>query len=244
MRRYLVFPDRQKDVWLSIDFRVSFLLWVAIAISPSLLQGADLATYRNFHLGMTLTDVARQANVAISNAQLISSRPARVEELDWHANWAPHSEAQSNPFSELVFRFYNGELFELEVTYDRDQTRGLTEADMIEAISGAYGPAAQSLNAEALFGAAPVRSSLKVIARWENPTTHLDFVRLPYGPGFAILISSRANKTLAENAIVESERLDRVEAPQRELALRTRQLSEAQAADDKARATNKPGFRP
>jgi len=59
-----------------------------------------------------------------------------------------------------------------------------------------------------------------------------------------MVISSRANEALAEKAIVESERLDQVDALQRELALRARQLADTQAADQKPRSPNKPGFRP
>ena len=224
--------------------RVSLLLTFAIAIPVSLLHAADLASYRNFHLGMSVADVARQAKLAASDAQLLSSRPQRVEELSWHVNWEPHSQAQSTPFSEVLFRFYNNELFEMIVTYDREQTRGLTEGDMIEAICDAYGPTAKSTNADMSFGPARTTSLVKVIAHWEDESSQLNLVRVPYGAGFAIVVSSRTNKTLAENAIIESERLDRAEAPQRELALRAKERAEAQAADDKARASHKPGFRP
>jgi hypothetical protein len=228
-----------------MNVRMSVLLFSLVALSASGLPGLDLATYRNFHLGMSVADVAKQANLSASSSlQLLSSRPERIEELDWHVNWAPLRAAQSNPFSEVLFRFYNGELFEMAVTYDRDQTRGLTEADMIEAISSVYGPAADSVSAEDSFNSGGARSILKVIACWEDARSRISLVHLPYGTNFGIVISSRANKALAEKAIVESERLDQVEAPQRELALRARQLADALAADEKARTLNKPGFRP
>ena len=228
-----------------MNLRMSVLLFSSVVLSASALVGADLAAYRNFHLGMTVADVAKQANLpASSAAQLISSRPERIEELDWHVNWAPPSAAQSNPFSEVLFRFYNGELFEMAVTYDRDQTRGLTEADMIEAISSVYGPAAKPVAAEVSFNSGGAKRILKVVDCWEDARSQISLVHLPYGTNFGVVISSRANEALAERAIVESERLDHVEAPERELALRARQLADAQAADEKARALNKPGFRP
>jgi len=229
-----------------MNLRMSVLLFSSVALSASGLRGLDLATYRNFHLGMSLGDVAKEANLpASSPVQLLSSRPERIEELDWHVNWAPLQTAQSNPFSEVLFRFYNGELFEMAVTYDRDQTRGLTEADMIEAISTVYGPAAaNSVPGEVIFNSGGSGRILKVIACWENAGSQISLVRLPYGTNFGIVISSRANEALAEKAIVESKRLDQLEAPQRELALRARQLADARAADEKARTLNKPGFRP
>jgi hypothetical protein len=194
---------------------------------------------------MAISDVTRQADLPASSApQLISSRPARIEELDWHVNWAPPAATQANPFSEVLFRFYNGELFEMAVTYDRDQTRGLTEADMIEAISGIYGPAAKPVAPDVSFNSGTARRILKAIACWEDVRSQMSLVHIPYGTSFGLVISSRANEALAEKAIVESERLDHVEAPQRELALRARQQADAQAADEKARTLNKPGFRP
>ena len=228
-----------------INLRTSVLLASSVAICASALAGADLATYRNFRLGMTLADVGKQANLpASSPPQLISSRPERIEEVDWHVNWAPPAAAQSNPFSEVLFRFYNGELFEMAVTYDRDQTRGLTEADMIEAISSIYGPTAKTVDPDVSFNSGGARRILKAIACWKDARSQISLVHLPYGTNFGLVISSRANEALAEKAIVESERLDQVEAPQRELALRARQLADAQAADEKARSLNKPGFRP
>lgn len=227
-----------------MNVRISVLLFASVAFSASLLADADLGAYRNFRLGMTLANVAKQANVPASSSRLVSSRPERIEELDWHVNWAPPRAAQSNPLSEVLFRFYKGELFEMAVTYDRDQTRGLTEADMIEAISSVYGPASKTLAAEVSFDSGGAGRILKVIACWEDAQSQMSLVHLPYGTSFGMVISSRANKALAEQAIVESERLDQVEAPQRELALRARQLADAQAADEKARALNKPGFRP
>ncbi len=227
-----------------MNLRISLLLSSAVVLSAAILQGADLAVYRSFHLGMPVIEVAKEANLGTSDVQLIASRPARIEQLDWHVNWVPHSAAQATPFSELLFRFYNGALFEMAVTYDRDQTRGLTDGDMIEAVSGVYGPPAQPVTEEVSFGAGFTGSKLKVIARWEDSASQISLVHLSYGPGFGIVISSRASKTKAEQAIAESERLDRAEAPQRELALRARQLAETQAADEKARALNKAGFRP
>lgn len=238
------FPDPERKLLLNMKFRMPVLLFAPVALSASLLSGADLGAYRNFHLGMTVAEVAKQANLPASPSRLISSRPQRVEELDWHVNWAPLRAAQSNPFSEVLFRFYNGELFEIAVTYDRDQTRGLTDADMIEAISSVYGAAANSVPAEVSSNSGGEGSILKAIACWEDARSRISLVHLPYGTNFGIVISSRANKALAEAAIVESKRLDQMEAPQREVALRARQLAEARAADEKARTLNKPGFRP
>ena len=46
---------------------------------------------------------------------------------------------------EVVFSFYDGELFRIVVNYDRYQTEGLTAEDFVEAISATYGPAESPL---------------------------------------------------------------------------------------------------
>ena len=169
-----------------MNLLISVLLSSSVA---ALLPGADLASYRNFRLDTQVADVAKQANVPVSDAKLVSSRPARIEEIDWHASWNPPPDAQSNassnPFSEVLFRFYNGKLFEMTVTYDRNRTRGLTDRDMIEAISGVYGKPTETAGAEMNF-ANPARdaSALQVIAAWADEHSQVTLVHLPYGSGF------------------------------------------------------------
>jgi hypothetical protein len=48
----------------------------------------------------------------------------------------------------------------------------------------------------------------------------------------------------ARGAIVEAGRLDVQEAPQRELDQRTKRAAEGVAVQEKARAVNKPAFKP
>lgn len=41
--------------------------------------------------------------------------------------------------SQIAFGFYNDQRFRLIIDYGRDQTEGMTDADMVEAISTMYG---------------------------------------------------------------------------------------------------------
>jgi hypothetical protein len=196
---------------------MNLLLPVLLSSSvAALLPGADLASYRNFRLDTAVADVAKQTNLTASDTKLVSSRPARIEELDWHASWNSPAEAQSNPISEVLFRFYNGELFEMTVTYDRSQTHGLTDGDMIETISRLYGRAAGNVASEMSFiSSGRNRITVKVVAGWDDAHNQVSLVHLPNGTGFGLVISSRTNKALAEQALAESDRLDRAEEPQR-----------------------------
>jgi len=47
---------------------------------------------------------------------------------------------QSDTVEQILFSFYNGELYKISVTYDRSSTEGLTEEDMVKSISAKYGP--------------------------------------------------------------------------------------------------------
>jgi hypothetical protein len=226
-----------------MNLRMYVLPFSLAVVFASIMPGADLASYRNFRLGMSVVEVAKQAQIAAPEAKLISRRPERIEALDWRINWMPPSTARSDPFKELLFSFYNGELFEITVTYDPDQTRGLIDADMIEAISGVYGSATRPVAAEMSFNSG-YSKTVRVIARWEDEQCVLSLVRLSYEAGFGMVMSSRSVKVMAERAILESERLDHVEAPQRELALRAKHIADTQAENEKARVLNRPGFRP
>ena len=199
------------------------------------IQGADLSKYRDFQLGMPLADIARQSGVAVSGVKVISGRPERIEELSWQIGWTPpSSDAARVPFRSIVFAFYNNALYRISVSYDRDRTRGLTESDMVESVSSVYGSAGPMSEAK----------GPDTIAQWEDAQSLLSLVRLPYYAGFGLIVSSKATLALAERAILESARMDQIDAPQIEAALRAKRLADAQLADEKARSANKSGFRP
>jgi len=192
---------------------------------------------------MSLTDVAKQAGIAASEVKLISTRPNRIEELDWRTNRVSSSSARADSVQQVLFSFYNGALFEMMVTYDKDRTGGLTDADMVESISGIYGHTANSSVKEMTFNSG-YSNTVRVVARWEDADDMVSLVGFTYGGGYGAVVSSTSNQLLAQRSIVESERLDRVEAPQRELARQAQESADAQAKDEKSRVSNKPGFRP
>jgi hypothetical protein len=197
-----------------VDFRPVVFIAFSVLASASLLSGSDLSRYRNFHVGAPLADVAKQAGMESSEARLISSRPERIEELDWRTNRSASDRSTSDgarPDSvrEIRFSFYNGGLFEMMVAYNSGYS-----------------------------------TSVRVIAQWSDAENLLSLVGFSDGGGYGAIVSSKANQTLARQAIAESERLDQVEAPQRALDERAKQVADAEARDEKSRLLNKPGFRP
>jgi hypothetical protein len=214
-------------------------------VSAPLFGTPDLSRYRGVELGMNLQDVAKQANLEPSDARLIHQRPAVIQELDWRPSISSSSAPQADPVKEVLLTFYNGALFRMVVNYDRYRTEGLTDADMVEAISAQYGTASRPDTKVVLFSTYQVYDdSEKVIARWENSQYSYNLFRSSYQPTFGMLIFSKRLDALAQTAIAEALRLDEQEAPQRQIELQKKLDEVTRAAQEKARLANKPNFRP
>ncbi len=152
---------------------------------------------------------------------------------------------EAESVNEVLFNFYNGELFRMVVSYDQQRTEGLTDQDMVEAISATYGIATQPAAKIILFSSSYIyNDSEKVIARWEDSQSSLNLFRSSSQPRFGMLIVSKRVDALAEAAIVKAIRLDEQEAPQREIARQKKEGEESRAAQEKARPANKADFRP
>jgi hypothetical protein len=203
---------------------------------------ADLSQYRTIQFGTDLSAVAKQVGASASDAKVIHSRPALIQELEWRPR-SLGSSPQTESVDKVIFSFYNGELYRIVINYDRYEIEGLTAADMVDAISVTYGTAAKL--------AAPVKAAQDrygdqedVIARWQDPQYGFDLIRSSYGRGFSLIGVMTRLDSPAQAAMLEAKRLDDQEAPQREAA---RVASEQETARDKlekARLVNKARFRP
>ena len=131
------------------------------------------------------------------------------------------------------------------VNYDQIRTEGLTDEDMVEAISAKYGTATRPAAKVILFSSSEVyNDSENVIARWEDAQYSFNLFRSSYQPTFGMLVFSKRLDPLAQAAIAEAIRLDEQEAPQREVALQSNQDEENRVGQAKARLVNKATFRP
>ena len=73
-------------------------------------------------------------------ARIIPPEPAGLQELAWRPHYFRGAPRQSDAVARVTFGFYNDQLFRIVIDYDRLRTEGMTEADMVEAISETYGP--------------------------------------------------------------------------------------------------------
>ncbi|RPJ54312.1 MAG: hypothetical protein EHM23_29240 [Acidobacteria bacterium] len=219
------------------------MVW-AVLLAP-LIQAQDLSVYRQFQFGMRLVEVAKRAEVNPSVARVIHQRPALIEELEWRPQRSYDSSKETDPVREVLFSFYNGELFRVLVTYDQDKTQGLTYQDMVDSISGTYGTASRPDAQIILFSSSSVYNNTeKVIARWEDPQYSVNLFRVSYNSAFGVAAFSKRLDALAEKAIIEAIRLDAKEAPEREIQRQKQEDDANRLAEDKARPGNKANFRP
>jgi len=202
----------------------------------------DLSKYRNFQLGTDLSSVAKQAGVDPSQVKAIQRRPALIQELEWRPQSLGPS-AQAEAASQVVFSFYDGELFQVAINYDRHEIEGLTTADFVEAISANYGSATTP---QTFAAAAPERfgDQEEVLARWQDPEYRFDLIRSSYGTSYRLIGVLKRLEAPVQAAILEAKRLDDQEAPQRDAARIASGEEAARIKLAKARLVNKARFRP
>jgi hypothetical protein len=206
-----------------------------------MLAAADLSSYRGLKLGMSLAAASKLAGTRPTDARIVQKRPTVIQEMNWELRPA-QANPKPDPVKDGLLSFYNGELFRIIVTYDRYKIEGMSADDMIQAISATYGPATKPTTEIAYHS--NYAEVAPVLARWEDSDYSYDLVRTGDGASFALILYSKRLEASALASIVEAARLDAEEAPQRELDKRKKRDDDDRLALDKARAVNKPNFRP
>ena len=220
---------------------------LGLVLSTHTLQAQDRSRYRDFRLGGDLRSVSALTNVAASNAKTIHQRPAVIQELEWRPPYSVTGTASepNDPVRQIVFSFYDDQLSRMVVDYDRYRTAGLTDADMIDALSTAYGPPLKSALKRPQTIATQIEDeSGTTVARWGDADYSVVLYRSTYASEFRLIVASPRLQALTRIADAQAIRLDHREAPQREIARQKKEEEDTRAAEEKARAVNKPAFRP
>jgi hypothetical protein len=215
------------------------VLYAALLCSVGTAQ--DLTKYRDFQFGMSLESVAKQTQTNSSAAKTIHSRPAVIQTLQW--DQLSYSDRKERSLRSIRFDFYNGELFRMVVAYDPTGTDGMTADDMIEAISVIYGQATKPERTISVSTSSLYEDKQKVLASWENAQYAYDLFRSPYG-AFGLIAVSKGLDLMASDSVREADRLDKLEAPERERAQQIEQEENRRRAQEKARLISKPNFHP
>jgi len=219
--------------------RKSWIFLVLVLFSTPILSGQNLSAYRKFSLGASLASISKQVGQDPGQAKLIYERPAVIQQLVYWPIPTSLYSAQAESVSQILFSFYDGELYKIAVTYDGEATQGLTDDDMAQAISARYGTATRFYPEIALPTNDRYAPKETVIASWENLGNSADLSRSESLNTFELILFSKSVEIKAQTAIVESLKLAKQEAPQKEI---DRQKSEADKLEV-ARRKNIKAFR-
>jgi len=220
--------------------RTSILCLVVLLLWAPLLRAQDLSKYRHFTMGMSLTTVLKHTDQRMTDVKVIHGRPAMIQELEWWPPNLPGSSFQSDTVKQILFSFYNGELYKISVTYDPPSTQGLTEEDMVKSISAKYGPA--TIVAPEIDSAAGPRFNTKQtsVASWEDVQYSVNLVRSSFSDVLGLVVLSRRVNTQAELATREAVKLDEQEGPKREADRQKKQTDDLEVARQKNRKIFRP----
>jgi hypothetical protein len=241
-------PDKKRP--LMITKRTCTILIAVLSLTAPLLHAQDLGRHRDMSLGSNVVAVAGAHGLKSTDVKTVHGRPALIQNLEWRSRrFLSASTATDDPLNDITFSFYNDQLFRIVANYDRSRTEGLTDTDLIDAMTTAYG-APQTLR--------PVRTAKRspqspqnafadeeqVIARWEDAESAITLLRTRYPAAVSLVVLSKRLAGLAQSAEVEAARLDRLEAPGRETARLQQEADEARVSGEKARPANKAIFKP
>lgn len=213
---------------------------LVILLSAPALQGQDFSKYRDFSLGMSLAELSKQVDGQSTDVNVLHQRPALIQQLTWWPPQPSESSSQAEPVREVLFSFYNGQLYRIVLTYDSSATEGLTAEDMIRAVSAKYGAATRpaatlKFQANENYGAPE-----KVIARWEDSQYSLTLFRSSLSRTFGLVMFSKGMNVQAETGAAIAVKLEQEEAPQKKVE----QVKTVADNLEAARQKNIKAFRP
>ena len=225
----------------SMKISRSALICAAVALLTIPALGAfDLSKYRNFSLGSSLAAVSKQAQVSPDQIKTIHKSPAMIQQFTVWPIESSDAPERSEDVQQMELSFCNGQLYNVTATYKTSATQGLTNDDMIRAISARYGVATRpdatsGPPPQASFGTADLQ-----LASWQDAQDSVALFRSPLSDSFKLVVLSKAVQAQADAATAEALVQERDDAPQRETARIKKEADDLQALRD----ANLKAFRP
>jgi hypothetical protein len=211
-----------------------------LLLSAPLLFGQDLSKYRTFSLGTSLPELSKQIGPYSQMTTLVHQRPAIMQEMTvWPLNSSRIS-AGGDPVSQILFSFYNGELYRMVVTYNLEATKGLDDDDMVQAVSARYGAATRFYPELNFPSHAVFAFSDTFIARWQDAQNSVYLYRSSNQSSYLLAVFSKQRDAQAKASSIESEKLDKQDARQTEIDRPKKEADDLQLA----RQSNQKSFRP
>lgn len=213
------------------------LLAPAFAVAQS-----SLSHHRDIRLGETVEVVADRFKVDRKDVKILHARPDLVEEITWQPNRYVTGPTTQDTVAEVVMTFHANRLARMVVFYERERTQGLTDADLLEALTETYGLA--SLASSPTQPGRDMSTERRTFGRWEDDDTVVSLWREVYPNRVGLTITSIPADRALQQAILDGERLYLSEAPQRDTDRRAAETAAALARDEKVRLENKKKFKP
>ena len=206
----------------------------------------DLSRYRDLTFGSSVAAVTLTTRTGPGAIKALHQRPALIQEMSWRPQYSLVRYSTDDAAQEVLLRFYNDQLSSIDVIYEARLVEGMTNQDMIAAVSSVYGSAAVAPAAkQGPVPAPPGRiNGSTVLARWSTLEYEFTLAREAYPATFRLTGIFRRLDALATTAAAEAVVLDKAEAPQRESARLSAEAERRKAADEQTRTTNKGRFRP
>lgn len=215
-----------------------------LTLAATTLQAQDLSRYRDFQLGSTLASVARAGGVTVDDdVRVVHQRQATIQELRWRPRQGQYTSV-TDPVREVVFSFYDDQLFQIAVDYDRRRTANLTNADVIEALSDWYGAPVLTASDQRISAPPGEIDGDTFVARWSGIESSVTLARGSYPASLRLVVALKRLETVTRNAAAEAAR--RTGQEPREPGRDREQLSAliGHVPGEKALLVNKPLFRP
>lgn len=175
--------------------------------------------YRTYAMGDSPLVISRQIGLPLMQVTSTPAAAGAVQELRWHARLARRGTAPaSDPVDRLVFSFYEHRLFRIVIDYAPERTAGMTEADMVAAVSALYGAPHRRTIVSPEGIQAPVRRAEVVVAQWIKGDQSVALLAIQGQTAFRMIVVSSALQTLARASGAREAPVDRPDWPSIEAA--------------------------
>ena len=220
-----------------------FAIAVVLFLSTQLVVAQESSHYRAYELGSSVEAVVVESGMRPADVKVLHERPALIQQLEWRAPYvyASNGKESLDPVRLILFSFCDNALYQVLVSYDSARTDGLSNSDIISALTTTYGAQVTGSAKNRPLDAA---SDTVMLAQWDRADASVTLLRGVYSSEFQLLLTSKTLSTRARGAIREAARLAIADAPRLEQEQRKKEAAEAAAAREKIRAANKAAFRP
>lgn len=214
---------------------------VVVMAAPVASASPVYTLYRGVSIGDSLGVVLTALKMNPAEVAVVTERPARVEQLTWRPNqFFTGRTGPADALSEMVLTFHRGQLARIVATYERDRIEGLTDGDLREAFTAAYGtPMLVPTGAHAIGPDEAV-----VIGRWGDAETLVVLWREVFPRRVKLTVSSVAGDRMLQAAMAYGRHLDAIEAPAWDVVRRASDDFTRRQRTEKTRVDNKAAFKP